>query len=213
MIRKMRALLLAGALLASLPAAAETAPDALVKSTAQDVLAIIKQDKDIQSGNTKKVLDLVEAKVLPHFNFNRMAMLAVGRHWPKATPTQQQALTNEFRTMLVRTYSNSLSSYRDQTIDYRPLRLQAGDTDVTVKTVVKQPGGQPIPIDYSLEKTPDGWKVYDVAVDNVSLVTNYRSSFSSEIQSKGIDGLIKTLGDKNRREANGGEKAPAAKPK
>lgn len=211
---KMRAWLLAGVLLAGVPAlAAEMAPDALVKSTAQDVLAIVKQDKDIQAGNTKKVLDLVEAKVLPHFDFNRMTILAVGRHWQKASAAQQKALTNEFRTMLVRTYSNSLSSYRDQTIDYKPLKLQASDTDVTVKTVVHQPGGQPIPIDYSLEKTANGWKVYDVAVDNVSLVTNYRSSFSSEIQSKGIDSLIKTLSDKNHREANGGEKTPAAKQK
>lgn len=214
MMRNIKAILLALSMLAAAPAgAAEMAPDALVKSTAQDVLAIIKQDKDIQSGNSKKVLDLVEAKVLPHFDFSRMAMLAVGRHWPKATPAQQQALTGEFRTLLVRTYSNSLSSYKDQTIDYKPLRLQPGDTDATVKTVVNQPGGLPVPIDYSLEKTANGWKVYDVAVDNVSLVTNYRSSFSAEIQSKGIDGLIKTLSDKNHREANGSEKTamPAKK--
>jgi len=213
-MRKILAVLLAGALLAGFSAgAAEMAPDVLVKNTSQDVLAIVKQDKDIQSGNTKKVLDLVEAKVLPHFDFNRMAMLAVGRHWPKATPAQQQALTNEFRTLLVRTYSNSLSSYRDQTVDYRPLKLQPADTDVTVKTVINQPGGQPIPIEYSLEKTANGWKVYDVAVDSVSLVTNYRTSFSSEIQSKGLDGLIKTLADKNHREANGNEKAAPAKKK
>jgi phospholipid transport system substrate-binding protein len=213
-MRKIQAILLAAALLTGVHAgAAETPPDVLVKGTAQDVLAIIKQDKEIQSGNSKKVLDLVEAKVLPHFDFNRMARLAVGRHWPKATPTQQQALTSEFRTLLVRTYSNSLSSYKNQVIDYKPLKLLPEDTDVTVKTVVNQPGGLPIPIDYSLEKTANGWKVYDVAVDNVSLVTNYRSSFSSEIQSKGIDGLIKTLSDKNRQEANGAEKpaAPAKK--
>lgn len=214
MMRKIQAVLLAAALLTGVHArAAETLPDVLVKSTAQDVLAIIKQDKEIQSGNSKKVLDLVEAKVLPHFDFNRMARLAVGRHWPKATPAQQQALTGEFRTLLVRTYSNSLSSYKNQVIDYKPLKLLPEDTDVTVKTVVNQPGGLPIPIDYSLEKTANGWKVYDVAVDNVSLVTNYRTSFSSEIQSKGIDGLIKTLSDKNRQEANGAEKpaTPAKK--
>ncbi len=214
MMRNIKVVLLGFSMLAATHAgAAETAPDALVKSTAQDVLAIIKQDKDIQSGNSRKVLDLVEAKVLPHFDFSRMAMLAVGRHWPKATPAQQQALTSEFRTLLVRTYSNSLSSYKDQTIDYKPLRLQPSDTDASVKTVVNQPGCLPIPIDYILEKTDSGWKVYDVAVDNVSLVTNYRSSFSSEIQSKGIDGLIKTLSDKNRREANGSEKTatPAKK--
>lgn len=206
-MQKLRAVLMACFLLAGVSAgAAEIAPDVLVKNTAQDVLEIIKQDKDIQSGNTKKVLDLVEAKVLPHFDFARMAQLAVGRHWPKASPAQQKVLVNEFRTLLVRTYSSSLSSYKDQVIEYKPLKLLAGDTDVTVKTVVKQPGGQPIPIDYSLEKSANGWKVYDVAVDNVSLVTNYRSSFSAEIQSKGIDGLIKTLSDKNRKEARSGEK-------
>ncbi|MDP2783034.1 MAG: ABC transporter substrate-binding protein [Sulfurimicrobium sp.] len=209
-MRKIRAALLAGAMLAGFSAAAaETPPDVLVKNTSQDVLAIIKQDKDIQSGNSQKVLDLVEVKVLPHFDFPRMAMLAVGRHWPKASPAQRQALINEFRTLLVRTYSNSLTSYKNQGIDYRPLKLQPGDMDVTVKTVVNQPGGQPIPIDYKLEKTDNGWKVYDVAVDNVSLVINYRGSFGSEIQNKGIDGLIKTLSEKNRQEANGSEKTAA----
>lgn len=210
-MRKVRAALLAAFMLAGFSAAAaEMPPDVLVKNTAQDVLAIVKQDKDIQSGNSQKVLQLVDAKVLPHFDFAHMAMLAVGRYWPKATPAQRQALINEFRTLLVRTYSNSLTSYKNQTIDYKPLKLQPGDTDVTVKTVVNQPGGQPIPIDYSLEKSDNGWKVYDVAVDSVSLVINYRSSFASEIQSKGIDGLIKTLSDKNRQEANGSEKTAAA---
>lgn len=211
MMQKIRAALLAVSMAAAFSAAAaEMPPDVLVKNTAQDVLAIIKQDKDIQSGNSQKVLQLVDAKVLPHFDFARMAQLAVGRYWPKATPAQRQALINEFRTLLVRTYSNSLTSYKNQTIDYKPLKLQPGDTDVTVKTVVNQPGGQPIPIDYKLEKTDNAWKVYDVAVDNVSLVLNYRGSFGSEIQSKGIDGLIKTLSDKNRQEANGGEKTAAA---
>lgn len=210
-MRKIRAALVAAFLLAGVSAvAAEIPPDVLVKNTAQDVLTIVKQDKDIQSGNSQKVLQLVDAKVLPHFDFSRMAMLAVGRHWPKATPAQRQALISEFRTLLVRTYSNSLTSYKNQTIDYKPLKLQPADTDVTVKTVVNQPGGQPIPIDYSLEKTDNGWKVYDVAVDNVSLVTNYRGSFGSEIKNNGIDGLIKTLSDKNRQEANGSEKTAAA---
>lgn len=211
MMQKVRAALLAAFVLASFSvAAADIPPDVLVKDTAQDVLSIIKQDKDIQSGNSQKVLQLVDAKVLPHFDFSRMAMMAVGRHWPKATAPQRQALINEFRTLLVRTYSNSLSSYKNQTVEYKPFKLHPGDTDVTVKTVINQPGGQPIPIDYSLEKTDSGWKVYDVAVDNVSLVSNYRGSFGSEIQNKGIDGLIKTLADKNRQEANGGEKQTAA---
>lgn len=189
--------------------AAEIPPDVLVKNTAQDVLAIVKQDKDIQSGNQKKIYDLVDAKVLPHFDFTRMTMLAVGKHWPRATPAQQKALAHEFRTLLVRTYSSSLSAYKNQTIEYKPLKMQPDDTDVTVKTQVNQPGGQPIPIDYSMEKTPAGWKAYDIAVDGVSLVTNYRSSFSSEIREKGIDGLIKTLADRNRTESGSGQ--PAAK--
>lgn len=214
MMHKIRVLLMACALLAASAAgAAEIAPDALVKNTAQEVLTIIKQDKDIQSGNSQKVLELVDAKVLPHFDFARMAQLAVGRHWPKATPAQQQVLVKEFRTLLVRTYSSSLTSYRDQTIEYRAAKMAPGDTDVTVKTVVNQPGAQPIPIEYSLEKGADGWKVYDVAVDGVSLVTNYRSSFSSEIQNRGVEGLIKTLADKNRKEAASNDKAVTARKK
>lgn len=204
------ALLAVFLLLSGQAGAAETAPDVLVKGTVQDVLTIVRQDKDIQAGNTKKVLDLVETRILPHFDFKRMTMLALGRHWPKATPAQQQALVDEFRALLVRTYAFSLSNYRDQTLDFKPLSMPAGATEVTVKTVVNQPGGQPVPIDYSLEKGAGGWKVYDVAVDNVSLVTNYRTSFGSEIQAKGIDGLIKTLADKNRQEMNG-KKAAAGK--
>lgn len=214
MIRSIARFLAVCALLLGLPTiAAEVAPDVLVKSTSQDVLGIIKQDKDIQAGNSKKVLDLVEAKVLPHFDFGHMTMLAVGRHWPKASPAQQQALTTQFRTMLVRTYSTALTNYKDQTIDYRPLKVSPADTDVTVKTVVNQPGGQPIPIDYSLEKSDSGWKIYDLAVDGVSLVTNYRTSFNAEIQNKGIDSLIKTLTDKNRQESQGESKTVAAKKK
>jgi phospholipid transport system substrate-binding protein len=191
--------------------AAETPPDVLVKKTSEEVLTILRQDKEIQSGSQKKILELVETKVLPHFDFNRMTMLAVGKYWPRATPTQQQALTNEFRTLLVRTYSNSLTAYKDQVIEYKPLKMQPGDTEAVVKVVVNQPGGQPVPIDYSLEKTAGGWKVYDVVVDNVSLVTNYRSSFGQEIRDRGIDGLIKTLADKNRSES--GQKSPTAKKK
>lgn len=178
--------------------AVEMAPDVLVKETSQDVLEIVKKDKDIQAGSKQKIYALVDAKVLPHFDFKRMTQLAVGKSWRQATPAQQDALVKEFRTLLVRTYSTSLSTYKNQTIDYKPLRMQPGDTDVNVKTVVKQPGGQPIPIDYSLQKNADGWKVYDVVVDNISLVTNYRGSFASEIRQSGIDGLIKVLVDKNR---------------
>jgi phospholipid transport system substrate-binding protein len=188
-------------LFAGLAQASDIAPDVLVKDTAQDVLAIIKKDKDIQAGSQKKLLDLVEVKVLPHFDFKRMAQLAVGKHWRNATPAQQESLTNEFRTMLVRTYSNSLSAYKNQTIEYKPLVLKGGESDVTVKTQVIQPGGQPVPINYVLEKQASGWKVVDVEVDGVSLVTNYRGSFGTEISKSGIDGLLKTLADKNQAAA------------
>lgn len=187
--------------------AAEMAPDALVKETSQDVLEIVKKDKDIQAGNKQKIYALVDAKVLPHFDFKRMTQLAVGKSWRQATPAQQDALVKEFRALLVRTYSTSLSTYKNQVIDYKPLRMEPSDTDVTVKTVVKQPGGQPIPIDYSLQKNTDGWKVYDVVVDNISLVTNYRGSFASEIRQSGIDGLIKVLVDKNRQAETSGAKS------
>lgn len=181
--------------------AADTPPDVLAKNTTQEVLALIKQDKDIQSGSQKKLLGLVEAKILPHFDFTHMTRLAVGKNWRTATPAQQQTLVNEFRTLLVRTYSNSLAAYKNQTIEFKPFKMQPGETDVTVKTQVNQPGGQPIPIDYSMEKQADGWKVYDVTVDGVSLVINYRGSFASEVRQNGIDGLIKTLAEKNQSAA------------
>jgi phospholipid transport system substrate-binding protein len=193
--------------------AADMAPDVLAKKTTQEVLEIIKRDKDIQSGNQKRLLELVDAKVLPHFEFSRMTMLAVGKNWNRATPAQQQSLVKEFRTLLVRTYSSSLSAYKNQTINFKPLNMQPGETDVTVKTEIEQPGGKPIPIDYSMEKMPNGWKVYDVTVDGVSLVTNYRNSFAVEIRKSGIDGLIRILADKNHQATNGqnGDGQAAAK--
>ena len=175
------------------------APDALVKDVTQDVIAIVKQDKDIQSGNTKKTIALVEQKVLPHFNFTRMTALAMGVNWRKATPDQQQMLIDQFRTLLVRTYSTALTSYRNQAIDFKPLRAQPADTDVTVRSEVRQSGAEAVTIDYSMEKTPSGWKVYDVVVGGVSLVTTYRETFANEVRNAGVDGLIKTLSDKNRQ--------------
>jgi phospholipid transport system substrate-binding protein len=180
----------------------DAAPDALVKDVTNDVLAIVRQDKAIQSGDTRKAIDLVEAKVLPHFNFKRMTALAVGRDWRQATPAQQEQLTEAFKVLLVRTYSNAITQYRDQVIDFKPLRAQPEDTDVLVRTEVKQPGAKAVQIDYSLEKTAAGWKVYDVVVAGVSLVTNYRGSFSQEIKAGGIDGLIKSLQAKNRDSAS-----------
>jgi phospholipid transport system substrate-binding protein len=194
------ALLLAGASLL-LPAAApaqETAPDALVRNVTDEVLDIIRKDKDIQSGSTKRAIELVEQKVLPHFNFTHMTALAVGKDWRQASPAQQKALTEEFRTLLVRTYSNSLTAYKNHTVEYKPFRMQPTDADVTVRTQINQPGGKPITLDYSLEKLAQGWKVYDVVVGGVSLVTNYRESFASEVRNGGIDGLVKSLQAKNR---------------
>ena len=187
------------ALLAPVAQAQETAPDVLVKSITQDVINIIKQDKDIQAGHPKKIADLVESKILPHFNFTHMTQIAMGRHWRTATPEQQQTLTTEFKTLLVRTYSTALSNYRDQVIEYKPLRAGAGDAEVTVKSEVKQPGTQAITIDYDMEKTPTGWKVYDVKVGGASLVTTYRETFANEVRERGVDGLIKALAGKNRQ--------------
>jgi phospholipid transport system substrate-binding protein len=186
----------------ALPVAAfaqEMAPDALAKKVTDEVIAVLRADKDIQAGNTKKVLDLVEAKVLPNFNFARMTRLAVGAPWRQATPAQQQSLITEFRTLLVHTYTSAFTQYRDQVIEYRPLKVQPGETEVVVRSLIKQKtGADPIDINYSMEKADGGWKVYDVVIAGVSLVQNYRSSFTSEIQKSGVDGLIATLAAKNK---------------
>ena len=174
-------------------------PDMLAKNVTDEVLAILRADREIASGNQKKVADLIDAKVLPHFNFARMTQLAVGRNWRQASPEQQKALTAEFRVLLVRTYTAAFTAYRDQTISYKPVRLLPGDTDVVVKSQISQPGGQPVAVDYSMEKSERGWKVYDVAIEGVSLVQNYRSTFAGEVQRGGIDGLIKTLSERNRQ--------------
>ena len=185
------------ALFATAAGAQDLAPDVLIKSISDDVIGIIKQDKDIKAGDRTKINALVDAKVLPHFSFNRMTALAVGRNWPKANAEQQKVLTNEFRALLVRTYSGALSTYKNEVIEFKPLRAAAADADVTVRTQVKRPGTEPVSIDYSMQKTPAGWKVYDVAVGGVSLVTNYRDSFNAEIRDSGVDGLIKSLASKN----------------
>jgi phospholipid transport system substrate-binding protein len=180
-----------------LAAAAQETPDALVKRTTDEVLAIIKADKDMKSGNASRVVELAEQKVLPHFDFERMTRLAVGKNWSQASEAQKQALVKEFRTLLVRTYSASLTAYRNQTIEVKPTKMGAQDKEVTVRTVVIQQGGPPIPIDYAMEKTDAGWKVYDVVIDGASLVTTYRGSFNDNIQKGGIDGLVKTLSERN----------------
>jgi phospholipid transport system substrate-binding protein len=179
--------------------AQDLAPDDLVRRVTQDVISIVKRDKEIQAGNQKKSIALVEEKVLPHFDFTRMTALAMGLSWRKATPEQRQALVTEFRTLLVRTYSTALSAYRNQVIEVKPSRAQPDATEVVVRSEVKQSGTEPVTIDYSMQKNANGWKVYDVAVGGVSLVTTYRDTFANEVRNGGIDGLIKTLAEKNRQ--------------
>jgi phospholipid transport system substrate-binding protein len=186
----------------SINAYAQEAADEVIRKNVNEVLAALKSDKDLQAGDAKKLEKLAEEKILPHFNFPRMTQLAVGRNWKDASDTQKTSLTDQFRTLLLRTYSSTLSQYRNQTIDVKPLKAAAADVEVVVKTAVIQSGGQPIPIDYSMEKTANGWKVFDVLIDGVSLVTNYRSSFNTEINTNGVDGLIKSLTDRNAKNAS-----------
>lgn len=190
---------LLSALLAA-PALAQepTAPDVLVKNVTLEVVDMIAKDKDIKAGSRAKLIQLIEAKVLPHFNFNAMTALAMGQNWNRASAEQRQRLTEEFKTLLVRTYASALASYSEQKFEFRPLRARPADTEVTVQVRVLQPGSQPVPIDYSMEKTASNWKVYDVMVGGVSLVVNYRTEFSNAVRANGIDGLIKELQTKNK---------------
>jgi len=188
--------------LTGINAYAQEAADEVIRKNVNEVLSALKSDKDLQSGDIKKIEKLAEDKILPHFNFPHMTQLAVGRNWKDASDAQKTSLTDQFRTLLLRTYSSTLSQYRNQTIDVKALKTTAADTEVVVKTAVIQSGGQPIPIDYSMEKTSGGWKVYDVLIDGVSLVTNYRSSFNTEIKTNGVDGLIKSLTDRNTKNAS-----------
>jgi len=180
------------------PAAAQEAPDALVKTVTLEVVELIAKDKEIRGGNRGKLVQVIETRVLPHFNFNAMTALAMGQNWSKANPEQKKRLIEEFKTLLVRTYASALAAYSDQKFDFRPLRARPSDTDVTVNVRVIQSGAQPVTLDYSMEKTATGWKVYDVMVGGVSLVANYRTEFSNTVRSSGIDGLIGNLNAKNR---------------
>jgi len=189
----------AGVARAQAPAAAAaepTPPDVLVKTVTLEVVDIIQ--KEIKDGDRKKLVALIESKVLPHFNFQAMTASAVGRNWAKATPEQKTRLIDEFKTLLVRTYSSALAAYSNQKLDFRPLRAKPTDTDVTVNVRVLQPGAEPVTIDYDMEKRPAGWKVWDVRVGGISLVANYRTEFDNVVRDKGIDGLVKTLQDKNK---------------
>lgn len=194
-------LLLAGgfALLALRVAATEpVSPDKLVKDVTLEVLDIVSKDREIQAGNVQKVIGLVEDKVLPHFSFESMTALAMGVNWRQATPEQRARLTEAFRTLLVRTYASAITTYRDEEFEFLPLRAKPTDTDVTVHARVLRSGRQPVALDYDMEKTPRGWKCYNVYVGGVSLVLNYRTEFSAEVRKSGIDGLIGVLEKKNK---------------
>ena len=192
----MLGLVLAGLLVPS--RAQELPPDVLVKNVTTEVIELIARDKEIRSGSRAKQIEEIEQKVLPHFNYGAITALAMGQSWNKATAEQKKRLVQEFRILLVRTYASALAAYSEQRFDFRPLRARPTDTDVTVNVRVLQSGAQPVPIDYSMEKTAGGWKVYDVMVGGVSLVANYRTEFNATVREAGIEGLIKNLQAKNR---------------
>jgi phospholipid transport system substrate-binding protein len=178
---------------------AQEAPDALVKRVSEEILAIAKTDKQVQAGNQERIMEVVRAKILPHINFQRMTQLTAGRYWREATPEQQQALTNEFRTLLVYTYAGAVAQIRNQTLEFKPMRATPDDTEVEVRTAVIQSRGEPIQLNYRLEKGPNGWKIVDVNILGAWLVQTYRNSFAAEIQKGGIDGLIKALNERNKQ--------------
>jgi phospholipid transport system substrate-binding protein len=177
--------------------AQELGPDDLAKKVTREVLDAIKSDKQLAAGDKQKALKLAEEKVLPHVDFEEAARLAVGRAWAQATPEQRKQLVLEFRSMLVRTYSNAIEAYEGQTMKVMPVRMKPGDTDVTVRNRFMRAGGKPLPIDYHMRKTEKGWKVYDIVVEGVSLVLTYRSEFDAVTKQEGVDGLIKRLHEKN----------------
>jgi phospholipid transport system substrate-binding protein len=185
-------------LMAGSVAQAQTAPDKLVKDVANDVLKSLREDPDLRTSNPTKMAELIEQKVAPHFDFERMTRLAVGRNWREANDDQKKLLIEQFRQLLVRSYSTAYSAYRNIAVEVKPARMSAGDDDVQVKSEIKLPGGAPpVNVDYAMYKNDSEWKVYDVIVDGVSLVTTYRSTFTEEIRQNGIDGLIKSLREKN----------------
>ncbi len=196
-----------GTTAASIAPSASLAPDALIRTLSNDVLDAIKKDKSLQSGDMGRLNALIDEKILPYVNFEKMTQLAVGRGWRQATPEQREALTREFRTLLVRTYSGAVSAVRDHRVQMRPFRAGPNDTDVIVRTAVVASRGEPIQIDYRLEKTNAGWKIYDVNILGVWLVENYKSSFATEINAGGIDGLIRSLSERNRQLAAADKKA------
>ena len=182
--------------------AAAEAPDALVKRISTDVIDTAKADKEIQAGNQKRVMDLVESKILPHVDFQRMTALAAGRFWRQATPAQQQQLSNEFKTLLVFTYSGALAQIKNETVEFKPMRSDPADQEVEVRSQVNVTGGEPIQLNYRLSKSASGWKIFDINVLGAWLVETYKGTFAAEISKSGIDGLIKALAERNKKLAN-----------
>lgn len=211
MLKKfLTAMLTLGMLVFAGAASAQEAPDALIKRISTEVLEAARSDKDIQAGDQKKVLRLVEEKILPHLDFQRMTALAAGRHWREATPEQQKRLSEEFRDLLIHTYSGAISQLRDQKLVFKPFRADPADTEVVVRAQVLQSRGEPVQLNYRLEKQAAGWKIYDVNVLGAWLVESYKSSFTTEIGKSGIDGLIKVLSERNKRLAEGAAKPARA---
>lgn len=180
-------------------AAQDIAPDQLLKAVVTEVIEIIGHDPDIQAGDPAKVAALVESKILPHFDFARMTQIAVARNWWLTTAEQKLNLTAEFKTLLVRTYSATLSGYSGRAVDFKRLRTAPGDTEVTVKSVVRHPGAESLSMDYEMEKLTSGWKIFDIKIDGISLITSYRETFASKIRELGVNGLISALAEKNRQ--------------
>ena len=199
-LRKLSSLLFISLLVGVGSASAQQeAPDVLVKRVSGEILELAKTDKQIQAGNQQRIMEVVQAKVIPHVNFQRMTAMAAGRFWREATPEQQAALTTEFRSLLIYTYSGAISQVRNQVLEFKPMRAGADDDEVEVRSVVIQPRGEPIQLNYRLEKTASGWKIYDVNILGAWLVETYKGTFAAEINKGGIDGLIRALAERNKR--------------
>lgn len=199
MIRVITALVFSLALNTAVAVADNADPATLVRATSDRMLVVLKEQHTVIKAEPQRLYELVDDIVLPHFDFERMARWVLGKHWKRASPEQQKRFVDEFRTLLVRTYGTALLDYTDLKINYLPVRMAEGSEDVTVRTEVVKPGGQPVPINYSMFRRADGWKVYDVTIDGISLVSNYRTDFSAQIASGGLDGLIQKLVERNAR--------------
>ncbi len=193
--------------------AADEAPDVLVKRVSEEILEIARNDQQIKAGNQQRIMEVVQSKIIPYVNFQRMTAMAAGRFWRDATPEQQAALTDDFKTLLIYTYSGAISQVRNQKLEFKPLRAAPDDTEVEVRSSVVQSRGEPIQLNYRLEKTPNSWKIYDVNILGAWLVETYKGSFAAEIGKGGIDGLIKTLAERNKRLAANPVPSPKASAK